>query len=806
MKPKGKNELVMHYPSSWWGAGWREALPSGNGKIGAAVYGHVREETVLLTHEDLWSGGLTLELPDISKKLPEARGLLLAGDAVQANRILPNTLEQLGYQPKLSWPLPLCDLKVRMPSQYGFKQYERRLDMETGEVTVTWKDGETRYERSLFVSRPADLIVYEIRAIEGEPLHVEFGMGLHDLKDMRKPTTVLPDHLQTYIDGEYLFFAATNDDKTDFGAVAKVDSKGGTLEEVNGMLRVCGGESLLLTIQLFVKEERSAAWERIRSELKDLNTGYAELLLEHAQEHGRLFHAMRLELEEAEGPRRSNEELLLEAYRGETPLEMMEKMWAYGRYLLISSSREGGHPCHLYGLWCGEYEGMWAFNMVNENLQMIYWQSLSGNMPELLLTVFDYMERLMDDFRTNAYCLYGCRGIYIPAPTAPDSGLLKHRMPHILHWTGGAGWVAQHYYDYYLYTGDEAFLRSRALPFLRETALFYEDFFIVGEDGYYISCPSISPENAPGNYRSGPMDKPLTETTVNATMDFAIAKEVLRHLIDGAQAIGAYSAEIDKWKSMLERIPPYCRNEDGSVKEWMHPYFTDYDHHRHQSHIYPVFPGTEVTRESDPELYEAFMAAAKKRLAIGLGEQTGWSLAHMANHYARMGEGDLALECLELLSRSCVMNNFFTLHNDWRKMGIGLDKDWAPFQIDANMGWSAAVQEMLLFSLPGQLHILPALPARWRKGKAGPMLARGAVEVTVAWNRDTGSVQLELMSRSRSQTVEVVLPQPVQCLNGRELQKQRCLQLCLEAGEAVQLSFAFVGDALEHSCGGGDSQ
>jgi alpha-L-fucosidase 2 len=161
--------------------------------------------------------------------------------------------------------------------------------------------------------------------------------------------------------------------------------------------------------------------------------------------------------------------------------------------------------------------------MINENLQMIYWQALSGNMPELLLAVFDYFEWLIDDFRENARKIYGCRGIYIPAPTTPESGLLKIVYPHTIHWTGGAGWVAQHYYDYYLHTGDVEFLRDRALPFLRETALFYEDFFTIDNKGYFISAPSNSPENTPGNYwhgnKLGGYESVEMETTINATMD-----------------------------------------------------------------------------------------------------------------------------------------------------------------------------------------------------------------------------------------------------------------------------------------------
>ncbi|MFD3768521.1 MULTISPECIES: glycosyl hydrolase family 95 catalytic domain-containing protein [Paenibacillus] len=390
---------------------------------------------------------------------------------------------------------------------------------------------------------------------------------------------------------------------------------------------------------------------------------------------------------------------------------------------------------------------------------MMYWQALSGNMPGLMLAVFDYMDSLMDDFRMNARLLYGCRGIYIPAPTAPDSGLLKHLQPHIVHWTGGAGWVSQLYYDYYLHTGDIAFLRERAIPFMREAAWFYRDFFILGENGFFVSSPSNSPENTPGNYWKGPGHS--MGTTVNATMDFAIAKELMRNLADGLRAIGESEEEENQWRAMLERIPPYQINEDGAVREWMHPDYDDNYHHRHQSHAYPVFPGIEVTRQNDPALFDSFVQAIRKRLVIGLKEQSGWSLAHMANNYARMGEGDLALECLDILGRSCVMNNLMTLHNDWRGMGIGVDMDWAPVQLDANMGWTAAVQEMLLFSVPGELYLLPALPTRWIRGSVGPLLARGGVQCELSWDREEQMVDVTLRTCSGRQAVRLILPDMV---------------------------------------------
>jgi alpha-L-fucosidase 2 len=755
-----KNSLLLKYPASWWGARWREALPSGNGPIGAAVYGAVQDETVLLTHEDLWHGVKTQELPDVSGMLPEVRELLFSGNPRAAECLLADELKRLGYDPNIGSPLPLGDLKIRMPVNKGFGKYRRSLDMETGEVSVCWEDNGVAYSRKLFVSRTEDLVVMEISS-SGGPLAVDVTLDLHDQSDARSWITgnaTLPQNVERRAeDSGIIRYAARNDAGADFGAVAWVVSSGGELTADSGGVRVVGGERVLVVVKLFVKEDRQLAWARIESELADTAMDYSAFLEPHAAEHGRLFNRVKLDLGGSPRDHRlSNEELLMEAYQGEASAALVEKMWAYGRYLLISSSREGGQPCHLLGNWCGEYRGFWAFNMANENLQMIYWQALAGHLPEATLPVFDYFDRMLGDFRENARKLYGCRGIYVPAVTTPPSGLLKTVMPHIIHWTGAAAWVAQHYYDYFVYTGDERFLRERALPFLRETALFYEDFFTVGGDGFFVSAPSNSPENSPANYWDGKGMGAAMETTINATMDFALAKEVLTHLIEGARLTGEYAGELDKWEGMLARIPPYQINEDGAVKEWMHPFFKDNYHHRHQSHIYPVFPGNEVTRESDPALFHAFEIAIRKRLVIGLGEQTGWSLAHMAGVYARMQDGDRALECLDLLSRSCVMNNFFTTHNDWRQMGVGLKMEWAPFQIDANMGWSAAVQQMLMSSTPGRILILPALPARWRAGSVKGLVACGGVEVSISW--DAATVEVGLLSAGKDQVVKIVPP------------------------------------------------
>ncbi len=263
----------------------------------------------------------------------------------------------------------------------------------------------------------------------------------------------------------------------------------------------------------------------------------------------------------------------------------------------------------------------------------------------------------------------------------------------------------------------------------------------------------MSPENRPANGNS--------LLTINATMDVAVCREVLANLCDGCDALGIEKEGVIRWRSMLEKLPEYNVNEDGALREWLHPAFDDNYHHRHQSHLYPIFPGLEITEESNPEIYEAGRVAVEKRLVVGLTSQTGWSMSHMANTYARLGRGDRSLECLEILTRGSTGPNLFTYHNDWRKMGLTCGTgESAPFQIDANFGIAAAVLEMLVFSKPGILKMLPALPSKWRSGRVKGIACRGGITVNMKWDIDSGSFSAEIRAQ-REQTLRLHLPDGV---------------------------------------------
>lgn len=744
-----RNKLIMKYPASWHGDMWREAMPVGNGEIGGLVYGGVYKEIISLIHGKLWTGAKTPELPDVSDVLPEMRKLLSENKPIEAEFLMSDKFCELGYKPSIGKPLPLCDIEIIQNNKDGFSGYRRILDMETAEAEVLWTDGDCENSRRFFISRENDTACLLMTAKNGR-IDADITLKIHDEETLKESKA--PENAETLsIDGG-ISFAASADGK-DFGAVMKVYHDGVEKNE-NGVITISGATYISAFMKLFIYDLREAAIPRLTKELTE--NSYDEELKKHTDIHKKLFCAQNIWLG-GKDYELSNEELLLRAYDGKAPLELVEKLWSFGRYLLICSARENGYPCHLYGVWTGGYDAWWAFNMFNVNLEMIYWQALPGNMSDSLMSVFDYIDSMMDDYRENARKLYGCRGINIPSVSTPESGLHKNIMePHILHWTAGAAWMAEFYYDYYLYTADEEFLKTRAMPFMNEAAEFFEDFLFEGEDGYLVFSPSNSPENTAKNIMD--IVHRNSEVAVNSTMDVAAVKELLTNLIKGSKITGMYKEKVELWQNIIDKLPPYRINGDGAVAEWIPEFYEDNYNHRHQSHVYPVFPGHEVTRLNNPELYAAFEKAMMLRKTVGLKDQSGWSLMYMANVFARMGMGDEVDNCIDYLTRSVLLPNFLTLHNDWRRMGIAVcgDVRYAPVQLDANMGLTAAILEALVFSTEDELYVFNALPSSMKSGAAGPILTRTRSEVTLEWSGDVA--EFEIYHKGADAEVTISLP------------------------------------------------
>lgn len=707
-------QMTMKRPAAWWRNQWREGLPLGNGMTGALVYGGAVYERITLTHTFCWREGRQPELPDVSDCLPKMRELIEAGRMPEADQMLKNALLERGYDPEDGTPVPIADLLVHTPVDEGFKHYSRMLDMEKAEAHVRYEDAGVHYARRCFVSREHDLIALEISA-DGSLERTNVRLDVHvDDENSNLHKTLVHDVRYEELGEGCMGYSAAVDGRP-FGAVMRMERS---------------ENRILALVKVFPDGNPEEKWQIIKQELCALSMDYDQLMAGHEPLHRELFERCLFRVEDDRFDSTADNHTLLDAaYEdGECPNALTERMWAYGRYLLICSSTPGGYPCPLMGLWTAQYRAGWAFNMANINLEMIYWLAAGGNLNELMLQIFDYYDGMMDGLRENARKLYGCRGIYLPAVSAPGKGQITCMASHIINWTGGAAWVSQHYYDYWLHTKDEEFLKRRLYPFLRETALFYSDFVVWKGDKWHV-MPSVSPENHSGGYRGGPEVPEWMQTSIDATMDIALIREVMTNLLRIAPLCGAPQEEIDEWQRILDGSPEYQVGEDGGVREWNHPDYPDRNHHRHQSHIYPMFPGRERARK-DPE---PFIKGIHTRLRIGLDSQSSWSMMNMSCCFARAREGDMALRCLSLTARSMLMENLFTVHNDWRSMGISLNEMWAPFQIDANMGWTAAVQEMLLYSDEEYLEVYPAMPDAWRKGSITNMLSRCGVQVSLEW-------------------------------------------------------------------------
>ena len=746
---KNINTLTMKYPASWHDSLCREGLLSGNGKIGANIYGGVKNETVIINHAGLWSGKPVQLLPDVSGSLAKTRQAMDAERFDEAHWILANSLKEKGYNNERGYPLPLAALNMTYTDLPGFSDYLRAVNMETGEVSSQFKENGAWVRKDLFVSRKDDIILLSVKA-EAPILNAVISLDTVDDKKQSEVYEYVKRSSKREAIENILTYTSLNTDGNSFGAAVKAESADGDITHENNAIRISGASEILVKIKVFVNG--SSDTDTLAEELRNENGSYEYYLERHLPLHKSLYESASLCLYENDN--RSNEELLLEAYGGKSPNELIEKLWRYGRYLFISGSREDGLPFTMYGLWAFEYNQIWSHNMANENIQMIYWHTNGGNLRELGKPLMEYYISRMDAFRENAKKLYGCKGIFIPAGTTPNMPYPNQIVPVILNWVCAAGWLSQHYYRYYQYTGDVEYLKSAIVPFMKAAADFYEEFIVFDENGNVKIYPSVSPENSPINFiTKGKKNTghPMT-TTVNSTIDLAIIKELFTNLIKVSAENNIFTDKTDDWNKIINSIPEYKTNGSGEVREWQDERFKDRYYHRHLSHIYPVFPGDEVTTEDSR--ISAFEKAVDLR---EIGAQTGWSLAHMASIYARFERGSDAMQCLNDIARTCMQPNLLTLHNDWRRMDISLEMESdAPIQLDALMGYVNAVQEMILYSSEKLIKLLPALPDNMTRGKIKDWRFVGG-SIGMEWDIENSKLTAQLTA-DRDITLDIKLP------------------------------------------------
>lgn len=684
---KFKGLLRTHYTSKW-----DEAFPIGNGSIGGLVYGNPLHETILTNHEELF-----LPMPENTESHPYngkdylegMRKLLFEGKYKEAFEYYSRGLEKDGapYE-TIVWTNPFetaSKLHFDMENycEDEVSDYFQRLDFRTGEATVSFKLNGESVVRKSFVSRSRDIMAIEIRK-EGDPLSLEFSMA--PFKDAHHVSSI-----ETSIEDEYLICEATHsEEESGYVSVSRVITDGVSKASADNTFEITKANYVLVYFTLAPWKNRMEA-EKVKlvRVLRDMTPDYEALFKEHVVIHKDLFEKVEINFSDDE-KEYTNEELRKMGTEDNFSPLLLERLCDFGRFLNIASF--GKLPPNLQGVWNGLVNPPWSSDYtLDENIQMMMWSVLPGGLNGFSRVYFDWLESYLDNFKENAESYYGCKGIF-SAPRVTTDGYHRHYCHQwpMLTWTAGAGWLGSEYRKYYDYTGDENML-LRGVKYWKEVVKFYEDFCVTDEAGKYVFAPSYSPENTPlGN------DSPVS---INATMDISVAKETYQNLIDACNILGIEEDNVKLWEEELKKFPEYAVNEDGALKEWIPKDLKDDYHHRHSSHLYMVFPGYEALQPGNEDLLEACHKATQFRLIDGVEAISGWGLMHLANISARLCDENLWYKALNRLINVFTLDNLFTSHNEH-----------SLFQMDANLGLTSAVYEMIAFSDVDRVKFFPV----WR--------------------------------------------------------------------------------------------
>lgn len=761
---KSKSTLLSYSPASWWAETWREGLFCGNGKIGANIFGGAGQELILLNHADLvWQGRISV-VPDISSKISQVRKLIDEGEYEQAREVMQKALIQKNFRPQPHTPLPLCVLKTKMFNDNAPKDYVRELNMSTGEATVSYSDGSTRIDRSVFVSRSDDVVVYEITKSGSKFIDCEFSFDVMDKINCRAPNGLssLPEGINTRYERQFMSFAARNDDGTEFGAVARVTHNGGNMEALDNCLKIVGATSVLICVKLFVNSGKEKEWSNLKNSLSSIKETYAQMLKKHSALHGKLFSSVAIDLNTS-GYDASIEELQIDADKRQMSPTLATKLWNFGRYILISATSQNGKILTPYGLWNGSYKPVGAYVNYAGEMQSAYLSALAGDLSSLLEPIFNFWQVNLSDLRDNAIRLFGVRGAFLPAITAVSSGRLGLVDARETYFTGCAGWLAALYYRYYEFTRDQKFLKNIAYPFMKEAAEFYLNLMTVSPDGAITLNPSFVPSCGKNN-----------ELGRNANGDFSIFRSVLKNLLKISSEVRADEKDIERWRDALEKIPSEFTDSEGMLRDFkMRP--TDYSGESIYS-LFSAFASNDVDFLCSDETLRAYTATVKKRLAESRDSQTAMGMVGIAAVCARLGLKQQVVEALSNLTEGCMLNNLGFAEADWRSMGRCGYKIWPQLMLNANIAFSGVVQDMLLYSKEGVIKVLPCLPTQWKNIEVKGLSAAGGLTVNMSMTAKSKLLNIEIKA-SKAASFDLYVPNEIKKL------KKSNVATSLDAGD-----------------------
>ncbi len=752
----GKGIASGQVPLKLWykqpsGNTWENALPIGNGRQGAMIYGNVEKEIIQLNEHTVWSGSPNRnDNPLALENLAEIRKLIFDGKHKEAENLANKAIiTRKSHGQKFE---PVGSLNLLFEGHEKYTDYIRELDIQKAIAKTSYKVGEVVYTREAFASLADRVIVMRISASKAGQLSFTAGYSSPQKRKTIATTT----------NRELTIAGTTNDHETvkglvNFKGITRIQPEGGHLTLTDSTLTLTGANAAVIFISVATnfnnyqdisgdQNSRAAGYMN-----KAGSKTYTALLNAHVAAYQKFFNRVKLDLGTTPAAQAPTNERLRN-FRNVNDPHLVTLYYQYGRYLLISSSQPGGQPANLQGIWNHRVNPPWDSKYtININAEMNYWPAEKTNLSELHEPFLTMVKELAVTGRETARSMYGARGWMAHHNTDiwRATGAIDGAFWGM--WTAGGGWVSQHLWEHYLYTGDKTFLAS-VYPVLKDAALFYIDFLVEHPKyKWLVVNPGNSPENAPAAHGGSSLD-------AGTTMDNQIVMDVLNNAIRAAGLLNKDKSLVDTLLHVRSRLAPMQVGRHNQLQEWLDDVDDPNDHHRHVSHLYGLYPSNQISAYRTPELF-----AASKNTLIQRGDvSTGWSMGWKVNWWAKLQDGNHAYSLIQNQLTPLgtnkdgggTYNNLFDAH--------------PPFQIDGNFGCTSGITEMLMQSSDGAVHVLPALPDVWQTGSIAGLRTRGGFElVEMKWEK--GKITRLTVKSTLGGNLRLRLPNDVQLAGGKKL-------------------------------------